>query len=366
VSAPIGQRALNRALLARQLLLTRASMSVPDAVEHLIGQQAQSPPDPYIGLWSRLERFDPLELGAMLEDRTAVRAALMRATLHLVTSSDAAFLRPLVESVLERTFRSGSPFGRRLADVDLDEVVAVGRALLDEAPRTRAELVAAFAERWPEADADAMGYAIQYLVPLAQIPPRGVWGRSGRATWAPLASWIDRPLEARPSIDRLVLRYLGAFGPATVADMQSWSGLTRMREVFDRLRPELRVDRNEAGRELFDLPDGPRPDPDTPAPPRFLPEYDNVALGLADRTRIVDDEDRTRLMAEAGMRTVQTFLLAGRGAGTWTLDDTALTIQPWRRVTGERRTELLEEGAAFATWWTGRADVDVRIARPRR
>ena len=363
----VSQRALNRALLARQLLLERTSMPVADAVERLVGHQAQSPLDPYVGLWSRLAPFDPSELAGMVEDRRVVRMALMRATIHLVTARDALAMRPLLAPVLERTFRTGSPFGRRLADVDLDEVIALGRAMLGEAPRTRAELVAAFTERWPDADADAMGYAVQYLVPLVQVPPRGVWGKSGRATWAPLESWLGSTLDEHLSIDDLAHRYICAFGPATVMDMQSWSGLTRLKEVFDRLRPQLRIDRNEAGREVFDLPDAPRPDPDTPAPPRFLPEYDNVLLGHADRTRIVSDDDRTRLMAEAGMRSVRTFLLDGRGAGTWALErsgDTAsISIVPWARVARAERAALEDEGHALLAWWFPEADqLDVEIA----
>ncbi|HET6715058.1 MAG TPA: winged helix DNA-binding domain-containing protein [Actinomycetota bacterium] len=366
MTATVGQGALNRALLARQLLLERAVMPVGDVVEHLVGHQAQSPPDPYVGLWSRLDGFDPQRLAGMLEDRLVVRAALMRATIHLVTARDALTLRPLLAPVLERTLSTGSPFGRRLRDVDLDEVIAFGRAMLDDGPHTRAELVAGFTERWPDADTDAMGYAVQYLVPLVQVPPRGVWGKSGRATWAPLEAWLEAPLDGRPPIDDLVRRYLGAFGPATVMDMQSWSGLTRLKEVFERLRPQLRVDRNEAGRELFDLPHAPRPDADTPAPPRFLPEYDNVLLGHADRTRIVSDDDRRRLMAEAGMRSVRTFLLDGRGAGTWTIersgDGAHMTIAPWARVPRKDRTDLTDEARALVAWWFPEAaHIDVRF-----
>ncbi len=358
--------ALNRAFLARQLLLERSTMPVGGAIEHLVGQQAQSPPDPYLGLWSRLEGFEPAELGGMLERREVVRAALMRATIHLVTARDALSLRPLVDPVLERTFRSGSPFGRRLLDVDLVEVVSFGRAQLQDGPRRRAELVAAFAERWPDADTDAMGYAVQYLVPLVQVPPRGVWGKGGRATWAPLEGWLGLPLDPAPSIDDLARRYLGAFGPATVMDMQAWSGLTKLRPVFERLRPELWTGRNEAGKELFDLPDAPRPDPRTPAPPRFLPEYDNVTLGHADRTRMGDDDDRRRLMDEAGMRSVRTFLVDGRVSGTWRIDRSGarvtVTAEPWWRIDAADRRALIEEAGALARWWHPDAsDHDVRV-----
>jgi hypothetical protein len=363
----IDQRSLNRALLARQLLLERSIVPPLDAVEHLVGLQAQTPTDPYVGLWSRLDGFDADELGALVETRGAVRAALMRATLHLVSARDALWLRPLVDPVLERTFRSGSPFGRRLRDdgADLDEVVAVGRSLLDEGPRTRAELVATFAARWPDADADAMGFAIQYLVPLAQIPPRGVWGRSGRAVWAPLEGWLGAPLDADPSLDHAIRRYLGAFGPASVMDFQAWSGLTRTKPAFERLRPDLWTAWNEAGRELFDLPEAPRPGPDVPAPPRFLPGYDNVTLGHADRTRMGSDDDRRRLMAEAGMRTVQTFLLDGRVAGTWTIDragdDAVIEAMPWRPPAPATRRALEDEAEALGRWWHPDARVDVRL-----
>ena len=362
----VSQRALNRALLARQLLLERAAIPVADTIEHLVGQQAQEPPDPYVGLWSRLEGFDPNELGEMIEARRAVRASMMRATIHLVTARDALRLRPLMSPVLERTFRSGSPFGRRLHGVDLDEVIALGRASIEERPRTRAELVAVFSERWPDADADAMGYAFQYLVPLVQVPPRGVWGKRGRATWAALEDWLGEGLDVGSSIDELVRRYLGAFGPATVMDMQSWCGLTRLKGVFERLRPALRVDRNEVGREVYDLPDAPRPDPETPAPPRFLPSYDNVTLGHADRTRIVSDELRREIMASAGMRPISTFLVDGTGGGTWAIardDETAtLTIQPERRLSKSERSALAEEGARLLDFSAeGATTHDVRI-----
>ncbi|HWC71037.1 MAG TPA: winged helix DNA-binding domain-containing protein [Actinomycetota bacterium] len=362
----VSKRAMNRALLARQLLLDRTTMPVVDVIEHLVGQQAQEPLDPYLGLWSRLQGFDPRELGAMITDRRVVRAAMMRATIHLVTARDALRLRPLIKPVLERTFATGSPFGRRLRGVDLDEVITLGRRSIEERPRTRAELVSMFSERWPRADADAMGYAVQYLVPLVQVPPRAVWGERGRATWATMEGWLGAPLDEGAAIDDLVRRYLGAFGPATVMDMQSWSGLTRLKEVFERVRPGLRVDRNEAGREVFDLPEAPRPDPEMPAPPRFLPSYDNVTLGHADRTHIVSDELRRQIAASAGMRTISTFLVDGTVAGTWSIardgDEAVLAIEPERRLTRADRAALVEEGAGMLAFSTGGATTrDVRI-----
>jgi len=254
-------------------------------IERLVGMQAQEPEDPYIGLWSRLEGFEPGELSDLIATRAAVRGQFMRATIHLLTGCDCLAIHPLTLPVLARTFRSA--WTSRLNGAPPEEVAAAGRALLADGPRTRAELGALLAPRWPDAEPAALAQAVTYHLPLVQVPPRGLWGGRGRATWALVEDWLGGPLDPEPSVDGMLLRYLAAFGPATPADMRTWSGMSGLRAAVDRIRPELRTFRDENGRELLDVEDGLLVDAESPAPPRFLPEYDNVALSHADRARVM-------------------------------------------------------------------------------
>jgi len=325
-------------------------------VEHLVGMQAQEPRDPYVGLWTRLEGFDPHELGRLVAERQAVRSPLMRTTLHLVSARDCLTLDPLLRPVLERGFWTGSPFGRKLKGLDVDAVVAAGRDLLEERPRTNAQLRALLSERWPGYDPSSLAYAIHHLVPVIQIPPRGVWGHKGLPTWATTETWLGRPVDPDHSIDQVVLRYLAAFGPAGVMDVQAWSGLTRLREVVDRVRPRLRPFRDESGRELLDLPDAPRPDPDTPAPVRFLPQYDNLLLAHADRTHVTGDAAR---WPTDGLHW-SALLIDGVVGGAWRLAVdrgwATLVVEPLERLSGQLRTAMAEEGARLLAFLAADAE----------
>ncbi len=277
-------RELNRSLLARQGLLERSEESVASMLERLVGLQAQVPENPYVALWSRLRAFDPLSLSELIASRGAVRAQLMRSTIHLVMARDMRAIGPLTLPVLARTFKS--PWAAKLAGAPVQEVVAEGLALLAAQPRTRTELAELLAPHWPEADPAALAHAVTFNSALVQVPPRGLWGGRGQATWAPAEAWLDAELDPEASVEAVVLRYLAAFGPATVADIRTWSGLTGLRAVVERLRPQLRTFADEHGRELLDVDGAPFPDPDTPAPPRLLPEYDNLYLSHADRARV--------------------------------------------------------------------------------
>jgi hypothetical protein len=340
-------RELNRATLERQMLLRRRQLPVIEAIEHLVGMQAQAPNPPYVGLWTRLEGFHPDKLARLIVDRRAVRIALMRNTVHLVSARDCLKLRPLVQPVLDRGVYANRTHRAGVEGMDIETLVAVGRALLEERPRTAKELGELLQERWPDRDAASLARAIRHLVPLVQVPPRGIWGKSGQATHTTAEAWLGRPLDPDPSLEELVMRYLGAFGPATVKDIQTWSGLTRLREVTERLRPRLVTFRDEQGKELFDLPDAPRPDPDTPAPPRFLPEFDNLILSHADRTRIIANDYRKVIASRNGM-VPATVLVDGFVRGTWKTERTrgkaTLVIEPFEPLGKKDRDALAEEG----------------------
>ncbi len=345
----LSRQALNRALLARQHLLERSTVRPAAMVEHLLGLQAQAPLPPYVGLWSRVEGFRPQDLARLLESREVVRIVLMRSTVHLVSAADAGFLRPLVAPVLERPLRTGSVWARDLAGCDLEEIAGAADELLAAGPLTMTGIGAGLAERWPDRNPDALAQVARGLLALVQLPPRAVWGAKG---WGgrPLVQTLERCLGRAPgpagTREELVRRYLRAFGPASVADVQTWSGLTGLRPVVEDLRGELMVFRDEGGRELYDLPGAPRPDPETPAPARLLPAYDNLLLSHADRRRVISDHHR-RAMATANGIVRGSFLVDGFVAGQWDLVQRSggmeVVLEPLIPLTARDREGLAAE-----------------------
>jgi Winged helix DNA-binding domain len=368
MAAPVlSLRALNRATLARQLLLQRSRMSIPAAIEHLVGLQAQTPHTAYTGLWTRLEGFRPQDLSDLLVERAVVRLALMRSTIHMVTARDAWRLRPLIQPVLDRTQKG--QFGRRLEGIDMDAVVEMGRAFVDEVPRTFKALGDHLLTRWPGRDRFGLEQAVRAGVPLIQVPPRGLWGRSGPIAHTSIEAWLGEPPDEPYTLESMVLRYLGAFGPASVMDTQAWCGLTKLSEVFERLRPTLAVFRDEGGRELFDIPEAPRPDPDTPAPPRFLYDFENMLLSYADRSRAIPPEV-IRGVDTTTQEALSTFTLDGFVAGIWRVDRAraaaSLVVTPIRPMSTLETSALTDEGQGLLGFLAADSTVrEVRVADPR-
>jgi hypothetical protein len=334
----LGLAALNRATLDRQLLLRRHEAPARHAIEHLTGMQAQAPLAPYVGLWTRLAGFGHEDLKDLLSKRIVVRAHLHRNTVHLVTAEDYLSFRPLFQPLMDRGLTAN--FGRNLSlggGVDRDELRTLAAGLLAQTPLTRAQLATRLAGRWPGHDPASLAYAATHLLPLVQVPPRGLWGRTGQATYALAAAWLDAfgpdpAPDPAAALERLVVRYLGAYGPATVNDIQAWSGLSRLREVTDRLGARLRAFTGPDGARLLDLADATRPDPDVPAPPRFLPEYDNLLLSFAERTRLIP-HDRPVPLPPGNGATAGTLLVDGLWQADWRItrgrDLAVLTIAPF-------------------------------------
>ncbi|MGW6375860.1 winged helix DNA-binding domain-containing protein [Rhodococcus sp. NPDC055112] len=309
----LSRRALSRATLERQHLLRRTGDNALEVIGHLYGLQAQAPMAPYFALWTRIKGFRPADLSSLIESRDVVRIAIMRGTVHAVTAADALALRPWVRPIMDADLRTNTLHKDALVGMDFAALTDWSRATLEHTPLSLADLRPLLAERWPDRDPAALAHAVRALLPLVQVPPRGIWGRSGQPVCTTLERWTDAPL-SEPVPDEIILRYLAAYGPASVADAQAWSGLTRLGEVFDRLRPGLRVFVDEDGAELFDLPDAPRPDPAGSLPPRILAPFDSVLLGHANRSRVLADEHRKVVFTVNGI-VKPTVLVGGQVAG---------------------------------------------------
>jgi len=386
----LSTRAVNRALLARQLLLERQALAdagpertaqVVQTIEHLVGLQAQAPFPPYYGLHSRLDGFLPEDLAVLITDRSVVRIALMRGTIHLVSARDCLPLRQLVQPVIERGMRGA--FGKQLAGVDTGELAEAGRRLVETEPMSFARLGQALAARWPDHPPAALAQGVRTYVPLVQVPPRAVWGRAGQALHTSAEHWLGRrrpsggsayltPAACPAELAQLVTRYLGAFGPATVRDVQTWSGLTGLREVLEQLRPSLVTFRDEQGAELFDLPTAPRPAEDTPAPVRLVAEFDNLLLSHAERSRVISLEATRRLYTANGV-IPGSVLIDGFVAGTWRLTRSrpgaTVTIElfgPVRQIDTAQRDALAAEAGRVLAFGAPDAVHEVRFAPLQR
>ncbi|MBK8048137.1 MAG: AlkZ family DNA glycosylase [Anaerolineales bacterium] len=339
-------RQLNRATLDRQLLLQRSLQPTLQAIAHLVGLQAQSAPAPYIGLWTRLQGFSRNDLAREIAARTVVKATMMRGTLHLVAANDYVQLRSTIQPVLAQAADSIAK-RRAGADFDREELLSAATAYIEAQPRTFAEISDFLAQEWPDRDIGAMRYTVRTHLPLVQIPISTGWSYPGNPKFGLAESWLGQPISPTEHLRELVFRYLAAFGPATVADMQTWSGFGKLKELFERLRPELQIYRDERKREYFDIPGIPLPDGDTPAPERFLPEYDNLLLSHAQRARIIADDYRAQVYLP-GLRVRSTILVDGFVRGGWKVErsrkSVTLVIEPFATLTSQSRTGLAEEG----------------------
>lgn len=362
---PITKRELNRATLARQMLLGRENLTVADAVERLVGLQAQEAKPPFIALWSRLEGFTRGGLTRQLHDRVIVRATAMRCTIHLMSAKDYLRFRGTLQPAL--TYAMQSVLRDRVDEREVALTVAGAADFFAAAPATFDDLRAYFLAGDAACDARALAYLVRTHLPLALMPTDAAWGYPGSAKFTPAAEWMGATPDVSDHIDEMMLRYLAAFGPASAADAQAWSGLKGLSDIFKRLRPTLLEFKDERGRILYDLPDAPRPNADTPAPVRFLPEFDTMLLSHADRTRIIADEHR-KLVATPNLRVLATFLVDGFAAGLWTVErkkkTAALAIKPFAPLDQSVQNELIEEGSKLLRFMEEDAgEYEVRLPR---
>lgn len=339
----MSRKAMNRALLARQKLLSREKSTALSVVERLVGIQAQQARPPFVGLWSRLEAFQREELLNLLATRKVVRATLMRGTLHLMSAKDYIAFRPVLQPMLSLGMKS--VLRDRAKDLDVEAIVTAACEVFARRPCTFSELRTCLAKSFAGVDDRAMGYAVRTHVPLVTVPDDGMWGFRADSCFALAESWIGKPLSPAQQTQSFVLRYLEAFGPANAADLQAWSGL-HLKTTLDALRPQLVACRDERKRELLDLPGAPRPDEETPSPSRFIAAFDNLILSHADRSRIIAEEHRSRIVTR-NLQVLPTFLVDGFVAGTWETTKAknfaTLSVSPFASISKPVRRELVEE-----------------------
>lgn len=357
------RRQLNRTYLQRQLLTTPDTAPDPrpvdEVVAHLVAVQAQEVDAPYVGLWTRMRGLRHEQLTEALGDGRVVRGGLLRRTQHLTAGADYRWLKPLLQ---ERLGPGGmSPFAKEIAGLEPADIAAAGREILRGQVMTRPKLAKRLGERFPGRQAIALAWVVQLHVNLVHPPPSGVWRRRGHVTCALAEDWLGGPLQDRPPVWTLLSRYLASCGPASVADLQNWSGLKRLREEVERERHRLRVYRDERGQELFDLPDLPVAGGDEPVPVRFLPEFDNLVLSHEDRTRVISDEDRARVCPGYSM-VHPTFLVDGFVAGIWSVRGAALTVSPFRRLPDADAALVLDEAGRLREFL--QLDGTVRLDQP--
>ena len=335
-------RELNRATLARQLLLERERVPVADAVDRLGGLQAQEPRPPFLALWSRVEGFERGELSAALHEGQVVRAMLMRATLHVVSAKQYALLRPALDDVMTRAM-NGALKGRD-EGLDLGKVLPAAEKLLKKAPRTFNELRAELSAAFPKVNERALGYAVRTQLPLTMVPSDDAWAFPRDAQFA-----LPGVKLRKPDLEKLVLFHLAAFGPASAADVQRWSGLQGIAPVLEGMREQLEAFK-VGRRELFDLPGAPRPGADAEAPPRFLPDFDSLVLAHDDRTRIIADEHKPKI-ASKNLRIPAMILWDGFAAGTWRIERkrgvATLTVTPFGKLPRAAKKTLEPEALAL-------------------
>lgn len=340
----ITQRELNRAVLARQLLLERAALTVPVALERMACLQAQYAPAMYIGLWSRVTGFERDALTRALEKRAVVQGTLMRSTIHLVSRRD---YWPLALAIRDERRRWWLGVQRRNGITEADVVKA--------ADKVRAQLAGGgtMSQRDLSAVAGPSGYAgVGLWLDMVRVPPSGTWERRRADLYGLAEDWVgpEPDLDPDDAVDHLVRRYLTGFGPASVAEIAGWAGVKPavIAPAVERMR--LRAFTAEDGTSLVDLPRAPRPDGETPAPMRFIPVWDATLLVHARRAVLIREDDRARIFNTKTPQSLHTFLVDGEVAGTWRYADGHVIVEPFRPLAARVRRAVDDEAQRLAAF----------------